>query len=280
VFDTDTLTSERDPGGTSSGGASSSGNGGGRDADGILDGTTTDAEPENPGTDASLLDAVADTGLQSDASAPFFVDEFMRADSTDIGNGWTEKNPPTFRISGQRALKQVSTVFYRDNLVYRTATMEQDVEVSATFVPTNATPGSPQVHARIQPSTAATLNTLECYLVFVDDGSNGADGMQAILARQKGTTYSTQLQKLAFEAPLVAGTTYRLRLRVAGTNPVRVAAAVDRMTGPSSFVLVAQAAVDDFTTDRISTAGYIGFSGDKAADGTYAYTRFEAARIP
>lgn len=209
------------------------------------------------------------------ATSPFFTDDFARADSTAVGNGWSEKNDEAFVISASSAMKLRSELNYRDNLVYRTERDVLDAYVSAVFDVAVAPPGSPQVHARIQRDTVAIATTLDSYLVYVEDGSL----TQATIARQRGAVYSVRLARFTFE-PLQAGVTYRLRLRVAGVDPVMVEAALDRVEEGGTFRTIGHATTTDATPDRLTTAGLVGFSGDTDSDRRFAYRRFEAWELP
>ncbi|MDB4937213.1 MAG: hypothetical protein JWP87_4185 [Labilithrix sp.] len=264
-FDTDVLVANQD-GGTSSsdGGSGSDAEPGGEDA----------AQPVDSGAsaaDAEIFDAAV--------NAPFFADDFARANGTAVGNGWIEKNDEAFELSQQTALKRGSTVRYRDNLVYRADTQPADVEVSVVFSllpPQTTPPGSPQVHARIQPATVGTANTLDSYRVYVSEDSTTA----ATIARQRGSAYSVRLTEFTFpSAPLVPPGVFRLRLRVQGTNPVAIAAWMERKNGSGGFDIVGQAAIVDGSSSHLTLPGFVGFSGDTSSDRRYAYSRFEAALL-
>ncbi len=270
VFDTDILVSNQDAGadtGTSD----------------PIDATTpprSDApEDAPPNDDAALVDVIT-----TPPEAPFFIDDFARPNSPEVGNGWTEKNSVAFVLDTQSALKQQSTTRYRDNLVYRPEISELDVEVAGTFKVIAAPPGSPQVHARITPGTVAALDALDSYLVYVEDGSS----TRVSLARQRGGGYSTRLgdptntgQTFVLSEPIAAGATYRLRLRVQGAGAtIYVACAFDKLVAaPGTFATLGQAAVSEKSDERLTTPGHVGFSGDQSSDKRFAYVRFEASRV-
>jgi hypothetical protein len=266
-FDTGVLVSAED------GGASRDGGSGARDGGEVIvddDGGVVLDSGAAP-ADAAIFDVVV--------SAPFFADDFTRGDSPAIGNGWIERHDEAFEIAQQRAVKRGSSVNYRDNLVYRTDTKPQDVEVSAVFslLQSQSTPpGSPQVHARIQSDTVTTPGTLDSYLVYVSESSTTA----ARIARQRGSLYSVKLTEFTFAStPLVPPGVFRLRLRVQGTNPVAIAAWVERKNGSGTFDVIGQASVVDNSPEHLTSPGYVGFSGDTSSERRYAYTRFEAALL-
>lgn len=192
------------------------------------------------------------------ASAPAdFVDNFARADAADIGNGWIEKAPTAFSIAGGEAAKvSAGGNDYRNNIVYRPAAENQlDVEASieARFLTSDI--GYPNVAVRVQSSTVASANMLDAYLLYLNNS-----GTQALLARQRGGAYDTQLATFGVSPAINTTDRYRLRLRAVGTNPVVLNAFVERLVG-SSWVTSGQATFNDVANDRIATAGSVGFGG-------------------
>lgn len=256
AFDTDVLVSDRaDP----EAGAA-------RPADAAL--AESGSDPTDAGTDAPL-DLIEDAATQ----APLFVDDFARPDSPEIGNGWKEKNPLAFTLASSTALKQTVQTFYRDNLVFRPEVSEVDVEVVAEVEVSQWPCGSPQVHARVQPATADALNTLDSYLVFVEDAKSDA----ATLARQHSTEYSVKLASLPFPVQSGAGL-YRLILRVKGAQTVAVAAAFEKQVA-GKWERLQSAAYNDGSAAAIRTTGHVGFSGDKSSSERFRYTRFQVSRL-
>ncbi|OJY26449.1 MAG: hypothetical protein BGO98_39610 [Myxococcales bacterium 68-20] len=269
AFDTDVLVSDR--GAEAAGGGESDGSAPVVDAragDGVS--SVDDASIDDAGADAPI-ELIVDAATEP----PLFLDEFARPDAPEVGNGWTEKNPVVFSLSNNGALKQSSGTFYRDNLVYRRELGELDVEVVAEFDVTTWPCGSPQVHARIQPGTAASLNTLDSYVLFVGDAKSDA----VTLARQHGSAYSVKLADLPIPEQK-AGGQYRLVLRVKGTQTVAVAAAIEKKVA-GVWERLQIGAANDLSSNSagIRMPGHVGFSGDKSSSGRFRYTRFQVSRI-
>ena len=269
AFDTDVLVSDR--GDEAAGGGANDGSAPLADARAGEDASSVeDAPVDDAGTDAPI-ELIVDAATEP----PLFLDDFARPDSPEIGNGWTEKNPVVFSLSNNAALKQTSGTFYRDNLVFRPELSELDVEVVADFDVTTWPCGSPQVHARVQSGTAATLNTLDSYVLFVEDAKSDA----VTLARQHGSAYSVKLADLPIPEQKASGQ-YRLVLRVKGTQTVAVAAAIEKKVG-GAWERLQVGAANDLTSNTagIRTPGHVGFSGDKSSSGRFRYTRFQVSRI-
>jgi len=140
--------------------------------------------------------------------------------------------------------------------------VEASVELRLFGLP----PGYPQVFVRVQSDTVATLDTLDGYILFVNDSAT-----QAILARQSGTSYITPLATLNLAPGLNATDTFRLRLSAVGTNPVVLNAYVERLNG-STWEAIGTAAYNDTSGARIDSTGSVGFGGYVEAN--YAYDNF------
>src|SRR5687767_14227610 len=69
--------------------------------------------------------------LISVPAAAQFSDNFTRADSDAVGNGWIEKHPDLFSIAANRAQKNARSSSYLDNVLYRPAA-ENVLDVEAT----------------------------------------------------------------------------------------------------------------------------------------------------
>lgn len=204
---------------------------------------------------AQVLVALAG-GLSANAASANIADAFDRANSASIGNGWIEKEPNAFSIQSNAVAKLASFYDYRDNLVYRPAAEDvADVEASVELRVTSSDPGYPQLHTRIQSSTVATSGWLDSYTIYIN-GSNS----QAVLGRQRGSSFVTTLASITISPALNTADTFRLRLRTTGTNPVQLEAYVERLQG-ASWQIVGQATASDSTAQRIATAGSVGFSG-------------------
>lgn len=201
-------------------------------------------------------------------TAANFADDFSRTDGADIGNGWLEKSGSAFSLVGGEASKSgAGANDYRSNIVYRPSNEDLlDVEAAAELRLTSTPVGYPQVMVRVQSASVATPATLDAYLLYMNNSST-----MATLSRQRGGAYDTALANLTLSAALNTTDRYRLRLRAVGTSPVQLSAFVERLSG-STWQILAQTTYSDSATNRISTAGSVGFSGD--AETNYRYDNF------
>ncbi len=198
------------------------------------------------------------------AVAGDFVDSFNRADSTTLGNGWIEKNPAAFSILANEVSKPGAGSDYRNNIVYRPASEDLlDAEASVELRPLSTTIGYPQVMVRVQGATVAAADQLDAYLLFMSDSTS-----QAVLARQRGTEFTTALTSFTVSPALNTTNRYRLRLRATGTDPVQLGGFVELWNG-TAWQIIGQAAASDAAANRISTAGAVGFSGYTETNNRY-----------
>lgn len=201
-----------------------------------------------------------------------FSDGFNRADSADLGNGWTEKRTNAFAIESGRARKLTVGTGYRDNIAYRPASESLlDTEVSAEMRLFSTNVGYPQIFARVQTATVATSNLLDGYMVYFNN-----NGSQAVLGRQTGGSFVTSLATLNLSAPLNTTDTYRIRLRVTGTTTVQLQAFVDRLDG-QSWTVIGQATANDSSAQRIASPGVAGFGG--YTENSYAFDNFSVFNL-
>jgi hypothetical protein len=195
------------------------------------------------------------------------TDDFARANNAAIGNGWIEKYPAAFRLSGGEAVKDAVSQGYLENLVYRPANEDVlDVEASIEFRLLTGSPGYPQLLTRVQSATAPAGGQLDGYMLYVNNNTT-----QAIVGRQRGSAFVTALGTLDFTAALNTTNRYRLRLRTEGVSPVLVSAYVERLDG-SVWTTIGQSIVSDGSASRITTAGSVGFGG--YVEAAYAYDNF------
>ncbi len=215
---------------------------------------------------ASILALLAVTAA-GPANAQFF-DDFDRADSAAIGNGWLERNPVAFEIVGNEVSKQPSSGGYRDTVVYRPASEDLlDEEASFEFTLTSGAPGFPQILTRLQSNTVATGNVLDGYMIYVNNSNT-----TAVLGRQRGSAFVTSLAQINISPALNTTDTYRLRLRSTGTNPVELAGFVERMNA-GGWEVIGQATFSDASGARIESPGSAGFGGFREA--SYNFDNFE-----
>lgn len=205
--------------------------------------------------------------LAAGAAHANLTDTFTRADNAAIGNGWIEKNASAFSLQGGAAAKVASGYGYRDNLVYRPAGEDvADVEASVELRLTSSSPGYPQIHTRVQSSTAAFGDWLDSYVLYVAGSSS-----QAVLGRQRGNVFVATLATLNLSPALNTTDTYRLRLRTTGSSPVLLDAFVERQVG-GAWEVIGQASTADSNAQRLTTAGSVGFSG--FLETTYRFDNF------
>ena len=156
------------------------------------------ADIQNAGS-AAITVLAQESGVQS-GSVSFsisppggiatFTDNFTRADSATLGNGWIEKTASAFSVVSGRAQKLATPgADYRDNIVFRPANEEAlNTEVSIEIRRSNNPVGYPQLLTRLQSATAATPSRFDGYMLHLADSST-----QATLSRQFGFEWDTPL---------------------------------------------------------------------------------------
>lgn len=201
-----------------------------------------------------------------------FTDNFNRANSATVGNGWIEKTPAAFSIENNMLRKNAFDTDYLNSVVYRPASEAQlNMEVQAELRINNLLTGWPQIFARLQSATAGTMNTLDGYIWYLD-----GHPQRAILGRQRGSVFLTELSVIELTEPVNLTDTYRLRLRVSGTTTVQLDAWVERLSG-SNWVVIGQTSAIDNTPQRISTSGVAGI-GSYIED-FYSYDNVRVLRL-
>ncbi len=223
--------------------------------------------------DAATDGAPVDTPI--DAAVSEFVDTFSRPDGAAIGNGWIEKNPAAFSITGDEATRVgTSLVSYRDNLVYRPAGENVlDVEVSVQVRITSLPPRFPQIFVRARTATITAANSYDGYLLYVD-GDTVAD--QVVLGRQLGNVFVETLSQFTLSEPLTTAGRYRFVLRAQGTAPVMLAARVEKLAG-TTWTTIGSTTADDTAAECIAEPGTVGFAGDEFA--RYIYDDFRRTML-
>jgi hypothetical protein len=201
------------------------------------------------------------------------ADDFARADSDSLGNGWIEKLTTPWFIQGGRAVKQGVGSSYQDNLAYRPASEDVlNVEASAVLRLTSTNPGYPQIFTRIQSNSVSVAGFLEGYILYIDGVNN-----RAVLGRQQGYAFLTELATLTLSPTLNTTDTFRLRLSTTGTASVQLQAYVERLGG-SGWTIIGQASYTDSSASRIQTAGSVGFSG--YTESGYSFDDFTRSNLP
>ncbi len=201
------------------------------------------------------------------------ADDFARADSAALGNGWIQKLSNTWFLQGGRAVKQGVGSSYQDNIAYRPAVENVlNVEAAAVLRVTSGSPGYPQIFTRVQTDTAAVPGFLQGYILYID-----GDNTRAVLGRQEGYAFLTTLVTLNLSPALNTSDTYRLRLSTVGTAAVQLQAFVERL-GTSGWQIIGQASFTDSSAARISTPGSVGFSG--YVEASYSFDDFTRTNLP
>jgi hypothetical protein len=225
------------------------------------------------GTGGGLSPQTASFSITPPSGSSSFSDNFTRANSDVLGNGWIEKTPAAWFLTNGTAAKQAVSTSYPDNLVYRPASENAlNTDVSAVFRLTNASPGYLQIVSRVQTDTAAVANFLDAYMLYVDGVTN-----RAILGRQRGYAFVTTLATLNIAPTLNTTDTYRLRLITTGTTSVQLSAFVERL-GTSGWEVIGQATATDTSAERIATAGSVGFGG--YVEAAYTFDDFSRSNLP
>ena len=203
------------------------------------------------------------TFFVQDGGITYTYDSFNRANSLDVGNNWTEKNPDAFSLSNGEVPSVSTAGGFTQDIMYRPqAEQRLNLEASMEFRRlANGQPlelrNFPQVHARVQTATVAFGWTLDSYIFFIDDSEpNPARAMFAItVAPTIGTRNECYIAPLPLPAPLVIGERYRLRFRVSGTAPVVLWGAVDQYSN-GSWTQLASGTVNHSTGTQRDPALY------------------------
>jgi len=201
-------------------------------------------------------------------------DDFNRADSPALGNGWIEKNPNAFSITANRVDKlTTANGDYRDNVVYRPASEDaRDVEAIMEMRAEAAAIGYPTLLTRLQQSNINTPAGFEGYMLFMD-----ASNTLAVIARQRADgNYETRLGQFNLSTGLVNGQIYRLRLRTTGTTTVTLTGTIEQLVSGSWNVL-GTSTVTDTSAQRIQNIGSVGFTG--YVEDAYSFDNFSRINL-
>lgn len=229
-------------------------------------GGTTTGQGASAGASSSANTGGAGGGsANGGAGLVSFFDDFDRADDPGIGNGWIEKTPGAFNLTGNVIVPNGGSG-YLNNLVFR-ASNEALLDVEASVeVELTAANGVPQMFVRVQHATVLTTGVYDGYNLWFP-GTNS----QANLARQVGSAGSVTLQSLTVSPGLTTGQRYRLRMRAQGTNPVQLAAFVEQWNG-NGWMVIGSAMHADSDAARFDTAGAMGFASNNNT--AYFYDNF------
>ena len=213
-------------------------------------------------------------------------DGFNRAASQTVGNGWVEKTPSAFQILSNGTLWGGDTfpLDFHDAIVYRPLSESQLDSESGVEFTRLAGARFPQVHARVQGDSITQSDTLESYILYVEDGIE--PNALAIAVQPPVTDFGECIIRVAvFPTLPQVGQRYRLRLRVEGTYPVQLTGSMERFNGGAWEPFVSASVTHDANTQQagyfcpyasvpnpISTAGSFGLA--KWYDPTDGYDNF------
>lgn len=232
-------------------------------------GPTTTTGPATDGTSSSSGGSESSTG----SSVEMWADDFDRADSPTLGNGWIERTPGSFGLAQGRVVFEGEPVAYQDAVFYRPFDEALlDLELSIEFTHVGAFDFStPQLHARIQEdSLGPKEQSINAYIVYLSQ----PDEIQ--VSRIEGDVFALT-GSADIEPPLVAGQTYRLSLRVTGTDPVAIVGSVEGLEG-DMWTLIQTALLTDTGETRITEPGSFGASGSNSV--TFEYDNFVVVADP
>ena len=131
--------------------------------------------------------------------------------------------------------------------------------------------GYPQLYTRIQ-SASTGGGFVDGYLFYLAD-----DRSKAVIARQAGNSYLSQLATMTLTQPLNTNDRYRMRLSSVGDNPVILTAYIDRFNGVD-WDIIGTTFYKDFSGSRIVNPGVAGFSGS-TEETSYAFDNFTSLEM-
>jgi hypothetical protein len=200
-----------------------------------------------------------------------FFDDFERSAGNALRNGWIEKTPTAVGIKDGRVAYESMGAAYFDSVWYRPDMQCDDVEVSIeVHLDSILEFGFPQVHARIQTDTIA--GGLDSYICFLENGTE-------LRVRRHRTGFgAAELDISSFSAILDTAETYRLRMRVSGSDPVAIECDWELRSGMSWSAQASITLVDD-TPERITGPGTFG-SSINGTSMMYSYDNYRSAAIP
>lgn len=200
-----------------------------------------------------------DTANTTSDSPPDFFDDFDRANSPMLGNGWEEKLPAAWEILGGDVAAQSTPTgnSYYDFLVYRAEEEVRDLTIQMEFsIGTEDADNEPHLILRVQPSSLAVGSQYHAY-ILVPRPSLG----QLCIMRFAGGGVTPVCQDLS-TAGLPLGGPYRLTFSADGDQPVLLDGILEVADRDGGWTMVSTVSwSDNDPTDHISEAGFYGFSG-------------------
>ncbi len=224
--------------------------------------STTDLPDETgevPTTSSGTSTGEETAGSSSSTGSPEagFFDDFDRADSPELGNGWVERTPAVWALQGDRVVYTGPPASYEDSVFYRPfdeARLDLETSVEFTFVDPVDT-STPQLHARIQEDALSEPGQTNAYLVYMP----AADDI--VLTRVEGDAFALSAS-VVVDPPIQMGERYRLTLRVTGTDPVELFGSLERFDAEiSDWSTVQTVSLTDVDDTRIVAPGSFGSSG-------------------
>jgi hypothetical protein len=225
-----------------------------------------------------ISDGLTDGGPNGSPDAGsqiLFADDFNRADSLNVGNGWIAKSPALVISNGRLARRVFGNSGYTDNLLYRPASEDAlDVKLSVEVRFLHMVPNSdfPQLEARVREGNVSTPGMLDAYLLFPTSGSTAG----LTITRQLGgnsNTGGTVLGSFTLPVPLDLSHSFRFTLSVSGTNPVQLAASAEVYDDlGKTWIANGSTTAVDADPARIQEAGTFGVSAGSAFEQSYDYS--------
>jgi hypothetical protein len=239
---------------------------------GTTDAPTTSATTETTADttiDPTLADSSTSTSSEgsSDGSStdtgevlPTFFDDFARAPSQALGNGWVEKNATVFAIADEMVVND-SNFFhqYYDQVVTQQGEEALDIELRVEFRVDAANDNNePHLIARMQPDGLDPSAFNHCYALVPQ---LSLDRLCAMRFDTGNGGIGAQWCEPWPNADFVVGDWYRLVFVVEGPGPVDLIGRLEHRVGEEWELVVA---VEDQDLDdelRIVDPGAWGFSG-------------------
>ncbi len=213
------------------------------------------------------------SGSTTGTPIDMWTDDFERPDSPDLGNGWVERSPGTFALAQGRVVFEGQPMAYQDSVFYRPFDEALlDLEVSIEFTHVGAFDFStPQLHTRIQEdSLVPDEQSINAYIVYLSQPD------RIDISRVEGDTFARN-ESEPIDPPLPKGVTYRLSLRVTGTDPVELVGRVENLVG-GVWTPIQTVTLTDEDPTRIVQAGSFGASGSNNV--TFEYDNFAVVADP
>lgn len=241
-------------GATSGGGSTSSSTGGetsGGLADAALDGASSSGDAASDASSSSSSSSSTggvDAGHDSGGTPPtVFRDDFNRAASPDLGNGWIEKTNH-FSIQENKLAKTGTIHDGYFNMVCFSPLAGRDVQIDLDVVfpsPDTGVKAFPQLVLRAPADTVSTYNTYDGYTFWFTRNDSGID------REEKPTDTYTSLFGKAVSPVLEVGVTYHVRFSAIGVNPTKLHGTV---TDTRTSVVVIDLSYDDSDQNKQITA--------------------------